>query len=142
MSKVKDGDTVKVHYTGKLENGDVFDSSREREPFEFTLGNKAVIPGFEKGVIGMGVGDTKTIEILPEEAYGAKQDELVVEVQKTELPDDITPTIGQRLQIKQQDGNPIVVTITDLTEDSITLDANHPLAGYTLFFDVELVDIT
>ncbi|MGD8983010.1 MAG: peptidylprolyl isomerase [Desulfobacteraceae bacterium] len=142
MSKVKDGDTVKVHYTGKLENGDVFDSSREREPFEFTVGNKAVIPGFEKGVIGMGVGDTKTIEILPEEAYGAKQDELVVEVQKTELPDDITPTIGQRLQIKQQDGNPIVVTITDLTEDSITLDANHPLAGYTLFFDVELVDIT
>ena len=142
MSKVKDGDTVKVHYTGKLENGDVFDSSREREPFEFTLGNKAVIPGFEKGVIGMGVGDTKTIEILPEEAYGAKQDELVVEVQKTELPDDITPTIGQRLQIKQQDGNPFVVSITDLTEVSITLDANHPLAGYTLFFDVELVDIT
>lgn len=142
MSKVKDGDTVKVHYTGKLENGDVFDSSREREPFEFTLGNKAVIPGFEKGVVGMGVGDTKTIEIPPEEAYGGKQDELVVEVQKSELPDDITPTIGQRLQIKQQDGNPIVVTITELTEDSITLDANHPLAGYTLFFDVELIDIT
>ena len=142
MSKVKDGDTVKVHYTGKLENGDVFDSSREREPFEFTLGNKAVIPGFEKGVVGMGVGDTKTIEIPPEEAYGGKQDELVVEVQKSELPDDITPTIGQRLQIKQQDGNPIVVTITELTDDSITLDANHPLAGYTLFFDVELVDIT
>ena len=142
MSKVNDGDTVKVHYTGKLENGDVFDSSREREPFEFTVGNKAVIPGFEKGVVGMGVGDTKTIEIPPEEAYGAKQDELVVEVQKSELPDDITPTIGQRLQIKQQDGNPIVVTITELTDDSITLDANHPLAGYTLFFDVELVDIT
>jgi peptidylprolyl isomerase len=141
MSKVKDGDTVKVHYTGKLENGDVFDSSKEREPFEFTVGNKAVIPGFEKGVVGMGVGDTKTIEIPPEEAYGAKQDELVVEVQKSEFPDDITPTIGQRLQIKQQDGNPIVVTITELTEESITLDANHPLAGYTLFFDVELIDI-
>jgi peptidylprolyl isomerase len=141
MSKVKDGDTVKVHYTGKLENGDVFDSSKEREPFEFTVGNKAVIPGFEKGVVGMGVGDTKTIEIPPEEAYGAKQDELVVEVQKSEFPEDITPTIGQRLQIKQQDGNPIVVTITELTEESITLDANHPLAGYTLFFDVELIDI-
>ena len=79
MSKIKDGDTVKVHYTGKLENGDVFDSSRERDPFEFTVGNQAVIPGFEKGVVGMGVGDTKTIEIPPEEAYGAKQDELVVE---------------------------------------------------------------
>lgn len=141
MSKVKDGDTVKVHYTGKLENGDVFDSSREKEPFEFTVGNKAVIPGFEKGVVGMGVGDTKTIEIPPEEAYGAKQDELVVVVNKSEFPDDITPSVGQRLQIKQQDGNPVIVTITDLTEDSITLDANHPLAGYTLFFDVEIVDI-
>jgi peptidylprolyl isomerase len=142
MSKVKDGDIVKVHYTGKLENGDVFDSSREKEPFEFTVGNKAVIPGFEKGLVGMGVGDTKTIEIPPEEAYGAKQDELVVVVNKSEFPDDITPSVGQRLQIKQQDGNPVVVTITDLTEDSITLDANHPLAGYTLFFEVEVVDIT
>jgi peptidylprolyl isomerase len=141
MSKVKDGDTVKVHYTGKLENGDVFDSSREQEPFEFTVGNKAVIPGFEKGVLGMEVGDTKTIEIPPEEAYGEKQEQLVVEVKKSEFPEDITPTVGQRLQIKQGDGNPIVVTITDLTEESITLDANHPLAGYTLFFDVELVDI-
>ena len=142
MSKVKDGDTVKVHYTGKLENGEVFDTSREQEPFEFTVGNKAVIPGFEKGVVGMEVGDTKTIEIPPEEAYGVKQDQLVVEVNKSEFPDEITPAIGQRLQIRQQDGNPIIVTITDLTEDIITLDANHPLAGYTLFFDVELVDIT
>ena len=141
MSKVKDGDTVKVHYTGKLENGDVFDSSREKEPFEFTVGDKAVIPGFEKGVVGMGVGDTKTIEIPPEEAYGAKQDELVVVVNKSDFPEDITPSVGQRLQIKQQDGHPVIVTITDLTEDSITLDANHPLAGYTLFFDVEIVDI-
>jgi FKBP-type peptidyl-prolyl cis-trans isomerase 2 len=142
MGKVKDGDTVKVHYTGKLENGEVFDTSKEKEPFEFTVGKKAVIPGFETGVVGMEVGDTKTIEIAPEEAYGAKRDELVVEVKKSELPDDITPTIGQRLQIKQEGGNPIVVTITDLNEDIITLDANHPLAGYTLFFDVEVVDIT
>lgn len=141
MSKIKDGDTVKVHYTGKLENGDVFDSSREREPFEFTLGNKAVIPGFEKGVMGMGVGDTKTIEIPPEEAYGPKQDELVVVVNKSEFPKEITPSVGQKLEIKQKDGNSVVVTITDLTEDSITLDANHPLAGYTLFFDVEIVAI-
>jgi peptidylprolyl isomerase len=89
----------------------------------------------------MGVGDTKTIEIPPEEAYGAKQDELVVVVNKSEFPDDITPSVGQRLQIKQQDGNPVIVTITDLTEDSITLDANHPLAGYTLFFEVEILDI-
>ncbi len=141
MSKVKDGDTVKVHYTGKLENGEVFDTSKEQEPFEFTVGNKAVIPGFEKGVFGMEVGDSKSIEIPPEEAYGAKQDQLVVEVNRSEFPDDITPTIGQRLQIRQQDGNPIIVTITDLAEDIITLDANHPLAGYTLFFDVEVIEI-
>jgi peptidylprolyl isomerase len=142
MSKAKDGDTVKVHYTGKLNNGEVFDTSKEREPFEFKIGGQAVIPGFEKGVVGMGVGDTKTIEISPEDAYGEKKEELVVEVQKSELPEDITPSVGQRLQIKQQDGNPIVVTITDMNEDNITLDANHPLAGYTLFFDVELVEIT
>jgi FKBP-type peptidyl-prolyl cis-trans isomerase 2 len=142
MSKIKEGDTVEVHYTGKLENGDVFDSSREREPFQFTVGNKDVIPGFENGVVGMDVGDTKTIEIPPEEAYGAKRDELVVVVKKSEFPQDITPSIGQRLQIKQPDGNPVVVTVTDLTEESITLDANHPLAGYTLFFDVEIIDIT
>jgi len=142
MSKVKDGDTVKVHYTGKLENGEVFDTSKEQEPFEFKVGNKAVIPGFEKGVVGMKVGDTKTIEIPPEEAYGTKQDQLVVEVNRGEFPDDITPTIGQRLQIRQQDGNPIIVTVTALTEESITLDANHPLAGYTLFFDVEVIEIT
>ena len=141
MSKVKDGDTVKVHYTGKLDNGDVFDTSRERDPFEFKLGDEAVIPGFEKGVVGMGVGDSKTIEISPDDAYGAKKEELVVEVQKSELPEDIIPSLGQRLQIRQQDGNPIVVTITDMDEDNITLDANHPLAGYTLFFDVELVEI-
>lgn len=141
MSKVKDGDTVKVHYTGKLDNGEVFDTSRERDPFEFKLGDEAVIPGFEKGVVGMGVGDSKTIEISPDDAYGAKKEELVVEVQKSELPEDIIPSLGQRLQIRQQDGNPIVVTITDMDEDNITLDANHPLAGYTLFFDVELVEI-
>jgi FKBP-type peptidyl-prolyl cis-trans isomerase 2 len=141
MSKAKDGDTVSVHYTGKLDNGEVFDTSKEREPFEFKIGGQAVIPGFEKGVVGMGVGDTKTIEISPEDAYGEKKEELVVEVQKSELPEDITPSVGQRLQIKQQDGNPIVVTITDMDEDNITLDANHPLAGYTLFFDVELVEI-
>lgn len=141
MSKVKDGDTVKVHYTGKLDNGEVFDTSREQEPFEFKLGDQAVIPGFEKGVVGMGVGDSKTIEISPDDAYGAKKEELVVEVQKSELPEDITPSVGQRLQIRQEDGSPIVVTITDMDEDNITLDANHPLAGYTLFFDVELIEI-
>ncbi len=140
--EVKKGSKVKVDYTGKLDTGEVFDTSKEREPFEFKIGGQAVIPGFEKGVVGMGVGDSKTIEISPEDAYGEKKEDLVVEVQKSELPEDITPSVGQRLQIRQQDGNPIVVTITDMNEDNITLDANHPLAGYTLFFDVELVEIT
>jgi FKBP-type peptidyl-prolyl cis-trans isomerase 2 len=141
MSKAKDGDTVKVHYTGKLQNGEVFDTSREQEPFEFKIGDQTVIPGFERGIVGMGVGDTKTIEISPEDAYGEKKDELVVEVQRSELPEDITPSVGQRLQIRQQEGNPIIVTITQMSEDNVTLDANHPLAGYTLFFDVELLEI-
>ena len=142
MGKVKEGDTVKVHYTGKLANGEVFDSSEGRQPLEFTIGNGSLIPGFEKGVVGMDVGDTKTIEISPEEGYGERRDELVVEVNKDDFPDTVTPTVGQRLQIRQQGSDPIVVTITELKEETVTLDANHPLAGYTLFFDVELVSVS
>ncbi len=142
MGKVKEGDTVKVHYTGKLANGEVFDSSEGRQPLEFTIGNGSLIQGFEKGVVGMDVGDTKTIEISPEEGYGERRDELVVEVNKNDFPDTVTPTVGQRLQIRQQGSDPIVVTITELKEETVTLDANHPLAGYTLFFDVELVSVS
>lgn len=142
MGKAKEGDTVKVHYTGKLANGEVFDSSEGRQPLEFTIGNGSLIPGFEKGVVGMDVGDTKTIEISPEEGYGERRDELVVEVNKNDFPDTVTPALGQRLQIRQQGSDPIVVTITELKEETVTLDANHPLAGYTLFFDVELVSVS
>ncbi len=141
MGKAKEGDTVKVHYTGKLANGEVFDSSEGRQPLEFTIGNGSLIPGFEKGVVGMDVGDTKTIEISPEEGYGERRDELVVEVNKNDFPDTVTPALGQRLQIRQQGSDPIVVTITELKEETVTLDANHPLAGYTLFFDVEMLAV-
>ena len=141
MSQVKNGDTVKVHYTGKLENGKVFDTSEDRQPREFTLGSGKIIPGFEKGIIGMEVGEAKTITVPPEEAYGPRRNELIVDVEKTDLPENITPAIGKQLQIRQKDGNPIKVTITDMNEDTVTLDANHPLAGNTLFFDVELVEI-
>lgn len=141
MGKAKEGDTVKVHYTGKLANGEVFDSSEGRQPLEFTIGNGSLIPGFEKGVVGMDVGDTKTIEISPEEGYGERRDELVVEVNKNDFPDTVTPALGQRLQIRQQGSEPIVVTITELKEETVTLDANHPLAGYTLFFDVEMLAV-
>ncbi len=142
MSQAKDGDTVKVHYTGKLENGTVFDTSTDRQPLELTLGSGKIIPGFEKGITGMGVGDTKTITVLPEEAYGPSRKELIVDIKKTDLPEDITPAIGKELQVQQKDGNPIEITITDMDEDTVTLDANHPLAGNTLVFEVELVEIS
>ena len=141
MSQAKDGDTVKVHYTGKLENGTVFDTSTDRQPLELTLGSAKIIPGFEKGITGMGVGDRKTITVLPEEAYGPSRKELIVDIKKTDLPEDITPAIEKQLQVQQKDGNPIEITITDMDEDTVTLDANHPLAGNTLLFEVELVEI-
>ena len=141
MSKVKDGDTVKVHYTGKLEDGTVFDSSKEGEPLELTIGAGNVIEGFEKGVIGMERGGSKTVTIPPEEAYGSMNEELVAKVKKETFPGNITPVIGEQLQLKQQDGNIVNVTITQIRGDTVTLDANHPLSGKTLIFDIELVEI-
>lgn len=141
MSQAKDGDTVKVHYTGTLENGEVFGTTKDGEPLELTLASGKIIPGFEKGITGMEVGDTKTITVPPGEAYGPRRKELIVDIKKTDLPEDITPAIGKQLQIRQKDGNPIEVTITDMDEDTVTLDANHPLAGNTLLFEVELLEI-
>jgi len=141
MSKAKDGDKVKVHYTGQLENGDVFDSSRQRDPLEFVIGSGNVIPGFENGIIDMEVGDSKRITISPEEGYGERREELVVKVMRNEFPEHISPAVGQQLQIKQGEGDVLNVNITALDEESVTLDANHPLAGHTLLFDVELMEI-
>lgn len=139
MSQVKHGDRVKVHFTGRLENGEVFSDSKDDEPFEFTLGSGELIPGFEKGIIDMKVGDTKTITVPPEEAFGPRHEELMFAFKKSDFP--ITPVIGQQLQIRRKEGDPIKVTVADTDEDTVTLDANHPLAGNTLFFDVELVEI-
>lgn len=141
MSKAQDGQTVKVHYTGKLEDGTVFDSSKDRQPLEFTLGGGSVIRGFEQAVSGMEVGESKTITIPPEEAYGHKRDELIIEVKKSEIPKDIDPNLGQKLQIKQPNGQIINLVVSEVKEDEVTLDANHPLAGQTLIFEVELVEI-
>jgi peptidylprolyl isomerase len=141
MGKAKNGDKIRIHYTGKLEDGNVFDNSKERQPLEFIVGDGEVMPGIEKGVIGMEPGDTKTIEIPPEEAFGPKRKELLIEVPKSELPNQITPTLGQRLKMHDPDGDHIELIITDINEETITLDANHPLAGHTLFFDLELVEI-
>lgn len=141
MSQVKEGDAVQVHYTGKLQDGTVFDSSREREPLTVKVGSGEVIPGFEKGIIGMAVGETKTLTLNPDEAYGQKRDDLVVEVDKNQFPEHITPKVGERLQVKQPDGSLVNVQITDIEDSTVTLDANHPLAGESLVFEVELVGI-
>ena len=140
MATIKEGDTVKVHYTGKVSDGSVFDSSKEREPLEFTIGEGKLIPGFEKAVVGMDVGDSNTVTIPSDEAYGEKRDDMVVDVEKNQIPEDIKPEVGQQLQIQQKDGNPIPVVVTDVTDDSVKLDANHPLAGEDLTFEIEVIE--
>ncbi len=141
MAQAKNGDTVKVHYTGKLNDGTVFDSSANRAPLEFTLGQGKVIPGFEHAVVGMEPGESRTTEIPAAQAYGPYQDEMVIQVTRDQFPEDIQPEVGQQLQVQQANGNSFVVNITDITGDQITLDGNHPLAGQDLTFDIELVEI-
>lgn len=141
MAQAKAGDTVKVHYTGKLDDGTVFDSSAEREPLEFTLGSGSIIPGFERAVLGMSLGESKT-EIIPtDDAYGPHLEEMVVVVDRQQMPVEIEPQIGQQLQLQQQDGQVLPVVITDVSDAVVTLDANHPLAGEALTFDIKLVEI-
>lgn len=141
MSQAKAGDKVRVHYTGKLDDGTVFDSSAEREPLEFTLGEGQVIPGFEKVVKGMTPGDSKTATIASGEAYGPHLPEMVMEVPRAQLPDDFDPEIGQRLELQRSDGKTFVVEVTGISDSGVTMDANHPLAGKDLTFDIELVEI-
>ncbi len=139
MSQVKDGDTVKVHYTGTLEDGTVFDTSREREPMEFTLGQGQLIPGFEKAVLGMSVGESCNVNIPADEAYGPVRDEMHLQVPRDQFPEDMEPELGMQLQVGQAEGQGMVVVITEISDEQITLDANHPLAGKDLTFDIELV---
>ena len=141
MSKAENGNTVKIHYTGTLEDGTVFDSSADREPLEFKLGEGHVIPGFEKSVLGMELNEKKDINIPVEDAYGERRDELIFNVNKTELPPDLAPQVGMQLQMQSQDGQTALVLVTGVQEETITLDANHPLAGKDLNFNIELVEI-
>lgn len=141
MSQARPGDTVKIHYTGTLNDGTEFDSSSGRDPLEFTVGSGQVISGFDKAVEGMAVGDSKTVKIPPEEAYGPRHDQMVQDVPKHALPDDLEPVEGMALQARGQDGQVINLTITAVGDDSITVDGNHPLAGKSLNFDIQLVDI-
>ncbi len=141
MAQASAGDTVRVHYTGKLEDGTVFDSSRDREPLEFTLESGQIIPGFEEAVEGMEEGEETTVEIPPEKAYGAHQEEAVMEFPATELPEEMEPEVGMQLQLQGADGQAFPARIVEIGDETIVLDANHPLAGETLTFEIELVEI-
>jgi peptidylprolyl isomerase len=141
MAEAKQGDTVQLHYMGKLQDGTVFDSSRERHPLQFTIGKGQVIAGFEQAVIGMKIGELKTARIPMEQAYGPHRDDMVVTMDRSKLPAGVNPKIGQRLEITQVDDQTSLVTVTAVTESTLTLDANHPLAGKELTFDLELVGI-
>ena len=142
MSQVKNGDTVKVHYTGKLTDGEVFDSSTGGDPLEFVVGGGNIIQGFDTAVVGMTVGDRKTIEIPPEKGYGERDDKLVAEIDRSQVPDNVELQVGAAMQVKHANGQVMNVTVANLTDAHVTLDANHPLAGKTLTFDIELVEIT
>jgi peptidylprolyl isomerase len=139
--QAKSGDTVKVHYTGTLQDGTVFDSSHEREPLEFTLGEQQVIPGFETVITGMQVGESAKETIPAANAYGDRRDDMLLEVERSQFPEDVDPEMGMQLQIQVQDGSRLPVEIVSVEGDVITLDANHPLAGKDLVFEVELIEI-
>lgn len=141
MQQVKKGDTVKVHYHGKLTDGSTFDSSEGREPLEFEIGGGMVIPGFDMGVTGMSVGEQKTIHIPAEEAYGPKQEDMIMEFPKDRFPADMNPEVGAQLNMSNGQGQNFPVVIVEVRDAVVVLDANHPLAGQDLIFDLELVAI-
>lgn len=164
MAQAKQGDTVRVHYTGTLNDGSIFDSSEAAEeescgcncsssggcgtgsdcgcePLEFTIGEGNVIPGFEKAVLGLSIGESITVTIPAEEAYGPRNDQMVAVVDRSEMGGEINPIEGQQLEVVLQDESTMPVLITEVTETTVTLDANHPLAGQDLTFDIKLVEI-
>jgi len=142
IERAKEGDVVTVHYTGRLEDGTVFDSSLDREPLQVTLGDGKIIPGVERAIVGMRPGDSKT-EIIPsDQAYGPHDAEMVFKVGRNRFPDDVRPELGQDLQIQHSDGRSTQVLVIGVSESTVTLDANHPLAGKNLIFDLQLVAIT
>ncbi len=142
MSEATNGNTVQVHYTGRIDDGTVFDSSQDRDPLAFTLGSGKVIPGFEEAIVGMKEGEEKTVTIPSGQAYGPRSDELIHEVERTRLPEDLEPEVGQHLHLQTPDGETVQVQVAQVSEEVVHLDANHPLAGRDLTFDIELVSIT
>lgn len=142
MAQAQEGDTVHIHYTGQLDDGTIFDTSRERGPLDFTLGSGQVIPGFQSAVSGMAVGESKTVTIPAEDAYGSPREELLIPVDRGRFPEDLEPSVGQPLQMQTPDGEKVHVVISEVEEDTIVVDANHPLAGRDLTFEIELVKIS
>lgn len=141
MSQAKDGDTVKVGYTGRLDDGTVFDSSENRDPLEFTIGDGKLIKGFDDAVRGMSIGETKTVRIPAEEAYGPYHNEMTMVVGRQELPPDMDPQVGDQLQVRQPSGQTMIVTVSEVTDGNVTLDANHALAGKDLTFEITLDEV-
>ncbi len=141
MSEVKNGDKIKVHYHGRLEDGTTFDSSEGREPLEFEVGSGQVIPGFDNGVLGMTPGQKKTITIPVEEAYGPVQEDMYMEFPRERFPADMVPEVGMSLNMSNGSGQTMPVVIAEVQDEVVILDANHPLAGEVLIFDLELVSI-
>ena len=141
MQQAKKGDKIKIHYHGRLNDGTVFDSSNGRQPLEFEVGSGMVIPGFDAGVTGMSVGEKKTINIPFMEAYGPVQNEMIIEFPKTNFPAEMKPEVGMQLNMSNQSGQQFPVVIKEIKDEVIVLDANHPLAGKDLIFDLELVEI-
>ena len=141
MAQAKNGDTVTVHYTGKLEDGTVFDSSVDRDPLQFTLGEGLLIPGFEQAVLGMSPGESKTAQVSADQAYGLHREEMVVEIDRQEFPPHFQPEVSQQLQMPQSDGRIIRLIVAAVSEQKVTLDANNPLAGRDLTFDIQLLEI-
>ena len=141
MKEAQVGDLVRVHYTGKLMSGEVFGSSMDRDPLEFTLGSRELLPGFEEGVVGMKPGESKSLTLQPPEAFGDRREDLVIEFAKNEFPPNIDPSVGLQLKLANPSGPALTVVITEVGKESVTLDGNHPMAGKTVVFDIDLIEI-
>ena len=142
MAQAREGDTVRVHYTGRLEDGTVFDSSANNDPLQFTIGQHQMVPGFEEAVVGMEAGEAKSVKIPPGKAYGPRHEEMVLITDRKEIPPHVNLEVGRTLRVGQGGQGPtLTFTVTDLTESSVTLDANHPLAGRELVFDIQLIEV-
>jgi FKBP-type peptidyl-prolyl cis-trans isomerase 2 len=141
MQQAKEGNVVKVHYSGRLTDGTLFDSSEGREPLEFTVGAGQMIKGFDAGVLGMAIGEKKTLQIAAEDAYGARDEEAIIEFPSENIPADMKLEPGMQLTLRNQDGQPVPVIVLEVKPTVVIMDANHMLAGQDLIFDVELVEI-